>query len=140
FGIDGHLTVVCHVKNNASTLVMLTRSCACNTHREPVGCIENDYRDKGKDHRLADDLRKPGASRWPSSSGERFAIPFRMPRPRPGCDMPVSSKRAIRTRSNRSMKSSMARRTEAYIDTSAMMAFLDRSDSHHSFFRRLFAD
>ena len=38
------------------------------------------------------------------------------------------------------MKSSMARRTEAYIDTSALIAFLDRSDSYHNFFRRLFAD
>ena len=34
----------------------------------------------------------------------------------------------------------MARRTEAYVDTSAFIAFLDRSDSHHALFRRLFAD
>lgn len=33
----------------------------------------------------------------------------------------------------------MARRTEAYVDTSALIAFSDRSDSHHSLFRRLFA-
>ena len=40
----------------------------------------------------------------------------------------------------------MARRTdserpgsEVYVDTSALIAFLDRSDSHHSRFRRLFA-
>jgi predicted nucleic acid-binding protein len=39
----------------------------------------------------------------------------------------------------------MARRTEkksfalAYIDTSALIAFLDRSDSYHSTFKRLFA-
>lgn len=34
----------------------------------------------------------------------------------------------------------MARKTEAYIDTSAFIAFLDRSDSYHKFFSRLFAD
>ena len=34
----------------------------------------------------------------------------------------------------------MATRTEAYVDTSALIAFSDRSDSHHPLFRRLFAD
>lgn len=34
----------------------------------------------------------------------------------------------------------MARRTECYVDTSALIAFLDRSDSYHPVFRRLFAD
>ena len=34
----------------------------------------------------------------------------------------------------------MARKTEAYVDTSAFIAFLDRSDSYHSLFRRLFSD
>ena len=34
----------------------------------------------------------------------------------------------------------MARRTEAYLDTSALIAFADRSDTYHSLFRRLFAD
>lgn len=34
----------------------------------------------------------------------------------------------------------MARRTEAYVDTSALIAFADRSDSHHLLFRRLFAE
>lgn len=34
----------------------------------------------------------------------------------------------------------MGRKTECYIDTSAFIAFLDRSDSHHALFRRLFAD
>jgi predicted nucleic acid-binding protein len=33
----------------------------------------------------------------------------------------------------------MARRTEAYVDTSALIAFLDRSDSYHPLFRRLFS-
>jgi predicted nucleic acid-binding protein len=31
-------------------------------------------------------------------------------------------------------------RTRAYVDTSALIAFADRSDSHHSLFRRLFSD
>ena len=33
----------------------------------------------------------------------------------------------------------MARRTECYIDTSAFIAFLDRSDSFHPLFRKLFS-
>ena len=40
----------------------------------------------------------------------------------------------------RSTKSSTAARTEAYVDTSALIGFADRSDSHHPFFRRLFSD
>jgi predicted nucleic acid-binding protein len=31
-------------------------------------------------------------------------------------------------------------RSEAYVDASAFIAFVDRSDSHHATFRRLFAD
>jgi len=34
----------------------------------------------------------------------------------------------------------MAPRTESYVDTSAFVAFLDRSDSYHSLFKRLFSD
>jgi predicted nucleic acid-binding protein len=34
----------------------------------------------------------------------------------------------------------MVRRTEAYVDTSALIAFADRSDSYHPLFRRLFSD
>jgi predicted nucleic acid-binding protein len=38
----------------------------------------------------------------------------------------------------------MARKTRsrprAYVDTSALIAFLDKSDTHHPLFRRLFAD
>jgi predicted nucleic acid-binding protein len=34
----------------------------------------------------------------------------------------------------------MAKRTEAYVDTSALVAFGDRSDSNHLLFRRLFAE
>jgi predicted nucleic acid-binding protein len=33
----------------------------------------------------------------------------------------------------------MARRIDAYVDTSAFIAFLDRSDSYHPVFHRLFA-
>ena len=34
----------------------------------------------------------------------------------------------------------MARRAECYVDTSALIAFLDRSDSYHALFGRLFSD
>jgi predicted nucleic acid-binding protein len=34
----------------------------------------------------------------------------------------------------------MARKTECYVDMSAPIAFLDRSDSHHPLFRRLFSE
>lgn len=34
----------------------------------------------------------------------------------------------------------MATRTKAYVDTSALIAFADRSDTFHPLFRRLFAD
>lgn len=34
----------------------------------------------------------------------------------------------------------MATKTEAYVDTSALIAFLDRSDSYHPLFRRLFSN
>lgn len=34
----------------------------------------------------------------------------------------------------------MARKAEAYVDTSAFIAFVDRSDSHHSLFRGLFSE
>jgi predicted nucleic acid-binding protein len=38
------------------------------------------------------------------------------------------------------MKSHMGSKTECYVDTSAFIAFLDRSDSYHDLFRRLFSD
>ncbi|MGO8817145.1 MAG: type II toxin-antitoxin system VapC family toxin [Terriglobia bacterium] len=34
----------------------------------------------------------------------------------------------------------MATKIEAYVDTSALIAFLDRSDSYHPLFRRLFSN
>ena len=34
----------------------------------------------------------------------------------------------------------MAAKTEAYVDTSALIAFADRSDSYHHLFRRAFSD
>ncbi len=33
----------------------------------------------------------------------------------------------------------MAKKVEAYVDTSALIAFADRSDTHHPLFRRLFS-
>ena len=33
----------------------------------------------------------------------------------------------------------MAKKTEAYVDTSALISLADRSDTHHALFRRLFA-
>lgn len=33
----------------------------------------------------------------------------------------------------------MAKSREAYVDTSALISFLDRSDTHHSLFKRLFS-
>lgn len=33
----------------------------------------------------------------------------------------------------------MGAKTDCYVDTSALIAFLDRSDSHHPLFRRLFS-
>lgn len=33
----------------------------------------------------------------------------------------------------------MAKKTECYVDTSALIAFLDKSDSFHALFRRLFS-
>ena len=38
------------------------------------------------------------------------------------------------------MRSSMAAGSEAYVDTSALIAFADRSDACHDLFRRLFSD
>ena len=34
----------------------------------------------------------------------------------------------------------MARKTECYVDTSGFIAFLDKSDSFHALYRRLFAE
>src|SRR5260370_8402694 len=50
------------------------------------------------------------------------------------------SSQGTRIPANGSTTWSMARRTEAYVDTSALIAFGDRSDSHYPLFRRLFAD
>ena len=33
----------------------------------------------------------------------------------------------------------MGKRTDAYVDTLAFIAFVDRSDTHHALFRRLFS-
>lgn len=54
--------------------------------------------------------------------------------------MPAWLKQETRDRVKILMISSMARKTEAYVDTSALIAFLDRSDTHHALFRRLFSE
>ena len=46
---------------------------------------------------------------------------------------------AIRGRAKILTTSSTGKNPEAYVDTSALISFLDRSDSHHFLFRRLFA-
>src|ERR1700691_5742142 len=57
-----------------------------------------------------------------------------------GCAMPVSWNPAIAVPASRLTRSSMARKTEAYVDTSGFIAFLDKSDSYHSLYRRLFSE
>ena len=39
-----------------------------------------------------------------------------------------------------STKSSTARKSKAYVDTSALIAFTDRSDTHHTLFRLISSD
>ena len=46
----------------------------------------------------------------------------------------------MRRHRKKSMTSSMAKKTEAYVDTSAFIAFADRSDTYHLVFRRAFAE
>src|SRR5436190_23202635 len=53
--------------------------------------------------------------------------------------MPAWWKPETQVPAGRSMKSSMAKKTECYVDTSALIAFLDKSDSFHALFRRLFS-
>lgn len=86
--------------------------------------------------------------RWESPSRNSCDAPsgiaFLRGTTRPGCDTRDSSSPETRDRARPSTKSFMARRTDgarrAYVDTSAFIAFLDRSDSHHPLFRRLFSD
>lgn len=54
--------------------------------------------------------------------------------------MPAILRRAIPIRVRQSMKWSMAEKTDAYVDTSALISFRDRSETHHSLFARLFSD
>src|SRR5664279_4481027 len=86
--------------------------------------------------------RKPrrSASPSPNSCGVRCDRPCQQTTKLRGCGMRVSSNRATPIPASPSTKSSMARKTECYVDTSAWIAFLDRSDSYHSLFRRLFSD
>src|SRR5436190_13540439 len=54
--------------------------------------------------------------------------------------MPGSWKPGTRVPVSLSMKSSMAKKAECYVDTSALIAFLDKSDSFHALFRRLVSE
>ena len=56
-----------------------------------------------------------------------------------GCATRGWSRRAIPSPAGASTTWSIATRTEAYIDTPALVAFTDRSDSYHALFRRLFS-
>src|SRR5262249_32497870 len=53
---------------------------------------------------------------------------------------PVWWRVEIHIPANPSTISSMAAKTKRYVDTSAFVAFLDRSDSYHPLFRRLFSE
>ena len=75
----------------------------------------------------------------PNSFGGHFAPSFPRTSPNRGCDTREWSNLETNDLANESMKSSTATRTEAYVDTSALIAFADRSDSYHGLFRRLFA-
>src|SRR5436189_6432624 len=72
--------------------------------------------------------------------GGRSARRCPLPMPVRGCGTPASSSPAIAVPANRLTRSSMAQRTECYVDTSGFIAFLDRSDSYHSLYRRLFSE
>jgi hypothetical protein len=54
--------------------------------------------------------------------------------------MPGLLNRGILIRASELMKSFMAGKTESYADTSAFIAFCDRSDIHHQEYLRLFAE
>src|ERR1035441_704473 len=54
--------------------------------------------------------------------------------------MPDWLSRETHSPASRLMRSFMATKTEAYVDTSALIALLDRSDSYHPLFLRLFSE
>src|SRR5260370_24550182 len=84
---------------------------------------------------------RPLGSQLPSSSGDLFARIFLSAPRRHGCGTRGSFKLEIlnRAQANPSTIWSMAPRIEAYVDTAAFISFLDRSDSYHPLFRRLFS-
>src|SRR5262249_11785230 len=73
------------------------------------------------------------------SFAAQCASPFRQLVTGPGCGTQGSSNLVILVPVARSMIWSMAQKTDAYIDSSALIAFLDRSDSYHPLFRKLFS-
>src|SRR5215472_10450102 len=72
-------------------------------------------------------------------SAGRFGVRSRLPPGRSGCDTQDWSNRGTHGPASQSTTSCMASKAEAYVDTSALIAFLDRSDSYHPLFRRLFS-
>jgi len=103
--------------------------------RTQVSLDEQDYKSAKKE-----------AAAWGISLAEyvRRATAVRSPprdcgNSRSGCATPDWSSRGTRSRASRLTRSFMATKTVAYVDTSALIAFLDRSDSFHPLFRRLFS-
>src|SRR5579864_2755520 len=74
---------------------------------------------------------------WCAARSERR---FLRPGGAPGCATRALWSPEIPDPANRLTKSSMAQRTECYVDTSALIAFLDKSDSYYPLFRRLFSE
>src|SRR5204862_2359863 len=84
--------------------------------------------------------RSASGSRSPSSSGDRCGRCSASTRASPGCATRAWWRQAMPPRARASTKSSTAKSREAYVDTSALIAFTDRSDTHHPLFLRLFSD
>ncbi len=77
--------------------------------------------------------------RPPNSFGGLFGKTFPFPATSPGCGTQGWSRREIQNPASRLMTWFMASRTDAYVDTSALIAFVDRSDTYHPLFKRLFS-
>jgi hypothetical protein len=80
------------------------------------------------------------AKKQAKALGISVAELVRRPEAAPGCATRAWWSPEIPDPANRLTKSSMAQRAECYVDTSALIAFLDKSDSYHALFRRLFSE